>query len=80
MSVLAKVSYTYDSRRSGAAVDAGEAKGHDLQARFVPSIIPYKDYSEDQEDESEDKKLKTRFVPSIIPYKDYSEDQEDEDA
>ena len=24
---------------------------HDLKARFVPSIIPYKDYSEDQETE-----------------------------
>lgn len=61
-----------------AAVEAGKAKRHDIKARFVPSIIPYKDYSEDEESgASESMRLKARFVPSIIPYKDYAEDTED---
>ncbi|KAM0802767.1 hypothetical protein BDR22DRAFT_819442 [Usnea florida] len=79
LSVLSTLVAALPAPKPDAAVEVGEAKGHDHKARFVPSIIPYKDYSEDEEVDSEHEKIKARFVPSIIPYKDYSEDEEYKD-
>ncbi|TEY81664.1 hypothetical protein BOTCAL_0032g00060 [Botryotinia calthae] len=67
LSVLSTLTAALPAPKAGPAIENSNTK------RFVPTIIQYKDYTEDTSNDNS-----KRFIPPIIQYKDYTEDESDD--